>query len=93
VNSVISTTAKYAIDRAALSQILASTLDRYGISIMDAVTGNVTQQPAIPGLEPAKQRPDVVVPGQPQNLQQQEQQPIPQPQNPPQPQPMPEQPH
>ena len=31
--AAISTTAKYAIDRAALSQILASTLDRYNISI------------------------------------------------------------
>jgi outer membrane protein TolC len=85
-NSVISATAKYAIDRAALEQILASTLDRYGISISDAVSGHVTAQPTIPGLEPAKQEPEVSVPAQQQNLQQQEQQ------GPPQTQPMPPQP-
>jgi outer membrane protein len=85
-NSVISATAKYAIDRAALSQILASTLDRYGISISDAVTGKVNSMPTIPGLEPAKQGPEVSVPAQQQNLQKQEKQ------GPPQPQPMPQQP-
>jgi outer membrane protein TolC len=91
-NSVISSTAKYAIDRASLSQILASTLDRYGISITDAVTGNISQQPVIPGLEPAKAQPEVNLPGQQQNLQNQQQQPVPEPQNPPQPPPMPQQP-
>jgi outer membrane protein len=85
-NSVISATAKYAIDRAALSQILASTLDRYGISIADAVSGKVNSQPTIPGLEPAKQGPEVTVPGQQQNLHQEEKQ------GPPQPQPIPQQP-
>ena len=83
VNTVISATAKYAIDRAALEQILASTLDRYGISIADAVSGKVSSAPIIPGLEPAKEGPDVTVPGQQQNLQKQEQgapqaQPVPQ---------------
>jgi outer membrane protein len=73
-NSVISATARYAIDRANLAQILASTLDRYGISIQEAVTGRVNTMPTIPGLEPAKQGPEVVVPGQQQQLQQQEQQ-------------------
>jgi outer membrane protein len=91
-NNVISSTAKYAIDRAALAQILASTLDRYGISIIDAVSGKITQQPAIPGLEPAKSLPEVNLPGQQQNLQKQEQKPTPEPQNPPQPPPMPQQP-
>ena len=92
VNTVISATAKYAIDRAALEQILASTLDRYGISISDAVSGKVSSAPIIPGLEPAKEGPDVTVPGQQQNLQKQEQgapqaQPVPQqPPAPPQPQ-------
>jgi outer membrane protein TolC len=84
--SVISTTAKYAIDRAALSQILASTLDRYNISITDAATGNVKTAPIIPGLEPAKQEPEVTVPGQQQKLQEQQQNPAPQAQ------PMPQQP-
>src|SRR5277367_1369529 len=71
-SSVISSTAKYAIDRASLAQILASTLDRYGISITDAVSGNISQAPTVPGLEPAKALPDVTVPAQQQNLQQEQ---------------------
>ncbi len=89
--TLISATAKYAIDRAALSQILASTLDRYNISITDAVTGDVRTAPIIPGLIPAGKEPEVTVPGQQQKLQEQEQQPAPQappmPQQPPAPQP------
>jgi len=85
-NNVISSTAKYAIDRASLAQILASTLDRYGISITEAAAGRITQSPTIPGLEPAKSLPDVNLPAQQQNLQQQEQKPTPEPQNQPQPQ-------
>jgi outer membrane protein TolC len=85
-NSVISATAKYAIDRAALGQILASTLDRYGISIADAVSGKVNSAPNIPGLEPAKQEPEVTLPGQQQKLREQEKQ------GPPQAEPMPQQP-
>jgi outer membrane protein len=83
--NVISATAKYAIDRAALAQILASTLDRMGISIVDAATGQIRTAPAIPGLQPAKQEPEVTVPGQQQNLQREEQRPA-------QGQPMPQQP-
>jgi outer membrane protein len=83
-NSVISATAKYAIDRASLSQILASTLDRYNISIADAVSGNVKQAPVIPGLEAAKPGQEVTVPGQQQNLQNQEANPHPQAEPPPQ---------
>jgi outer membrane protein len=77
--NLISATAKYAIDRASLSQILASTLDRYSISITDAATGQIRTAPVIPGLEPAKQEPEVTVPGQQQELQEQEQRPAPQP--------------
>jgi outer membrane protein len=80
--SLISAKAKYAIDRASLAQILASTLDRYNISITDAVTGNVKTQPTIPGIEPAKQEPVVTVPNQQQNLQKEEQKPAPPPQPP-----------
>ena len=76
--NLISAHAKYAIDRASLSQILANTLDLYGISIVDAASGQVRTAPVIPGLEPAKQMPDVSVPGQQQQLQQQEQNPAPQ---------------
>jgi outer membrane protein len=88
-STLIAATAKYAIDRAALSQILASTLDRYSISITDAVTGNVKTAPVIPGLQPAKQEPEIAVPAQQQKLQEQEKNPAPQaqplPQQPPTP--------
>jgi outer membrane protein TolC len=86
-NNVITSTARYATDRASLAQTLANTLDRYGISITEAATGNITQRPSIPGLEPAKQLPEVSVPRQQENLQQQQQQPAPEPQNLPQSQP------
>ncbi len=71
-SELISATAKYAIDRAALQEILASTLDRYNISIVDAVSGKVNTMPAIPGIVPAKREPVVTVPNQQQNLRQQE---------------------
>jgi outer membrane protein len=71
-SQLISATAKYAIDRAALEQILASTLDRYNISIVDAASGKVNTMPTIPGIVPAKQEPEVTVPNQQQNLRQQE---------------------
>jgi outer membrane protein len=82
--TLISATAKYAIDRASLAQILASTLDRYNISITDAVNGKVNTEPTIPGIEPAKQEPEVSVPNQQQNLQRQEEE-KPAPANPPAP--------
>jgi outer membrane protein len=49
-NTTISATAAYARDRAALLQLLSGTLERYGISITDAATGNFATPPAIPGL-------------------------------------------
>jgi outer membrane protein TolC len=49
-NTLISATAAYAKDRAALLQLLSNTLDRYGISITDAATGTFAQAPVIPGL-------------------------------------------
>ncbi len=49
-NNLISATAAYARDRAALGQILSNTLDRYGISLRDAATGNVATAPNVPGL-------------------------------------------
>ncbi|MDP9052632.1 MAG: TolC family protein [Acidobacteriota bacterium] len=49
-NGLISATAAYAKDRAALLQLLSNTLDRYGISITDAASGNMSAAPAIPGL-------------------------------------------
>ena len=84
-NNVISTEATYAKDRASLEQLLAQTLDQYGIQLSDAVTGKVTKEPVIPGLEPAKAAPEASVPGQQQQLQHTEQMPA-MPVMPPQPQ-------
>jgi outer membrane protein TolC len=49
-NTLISSTAAYAQDRAALLQLLSNTLDRYSINITDAATGNISTAPVIPGL-------------------------------------------
>jgi outer membrane protein TolC len=49
-NTLISATAAYARDRVALGQLLSNLLDKYGIQIQDAATGNITHPPAIPGL-------------------------------------------
>jgi outer membrane protein len=49
-NNVISATAAYAKDRAALYEVVADTLDHYGVSLVDATTGTLTQEPTIPGL-------------------------------------------
>ncbi|MGB9029625.1 MAG: TolC family protein, partial [Acidobacteriaceae bacterium] len=82
---LIAARARYATDRAAFEETLASTLDRYGISIVDAATGQVHTAPVIPGLEPAQAGPEVTPPTQQQQLQKQEQQQTqPQPQSTPQ---------
>jgi outer membrane protein len=76
-NNVISTEATYAKDRASLEQLLAETLDQYGIQLAEAVSGTVSKQPVIPGLEPAKAAPEAALPGQEQQLQHTEQMPRP----------------
>jgi len=53
-NNLISATAAYAKDRSALLQILSNTMDRYGISLVDAASGTVTKQPMVPGLTAPK---------------------------------------
>jgi outer membrane protein TolC len=53
-SALISAAAAYARDRAALSQILADTLAKYGISLEQSATGNISQPATIPGLEPPK---------------------------------------
>jgi outer membrane protein TolC len=53
-NSLISATAAYARDRAALLQLLSTTLDRYNINITDTAAGTVSQAPLIPGLTAPK---------------------------------------
>ncbi|MEO6910917.1 MAG: TolC family protein, partial [Edaphobacter sp.] len=68
-NTLISNTAVYAKDRAALSQLLSNTLEKYGISIEDVARGEVAQAPVIPGLTapkpPATAQPIVVGPAPP----------------------------
>ena len=54
-NNLIIANLTYAKDRALLYQILASTLEHYGINLQDAATGQIGTAPVIPGLQPAKQ--------------------------------------
>jgi outer membrane protein TolC len=53
-NNLLSATAAYAKDRAALQQLLSTTLDHYGITIESAATGTISQAPVIPGLTAPK---------------------------------------
>jgi outer membrane protein len=52
-DNLIAANAAYAKDRAGLYQILASTLQHYGINLGDAATGNVGSAPVVPGVKPA----------------------------------------
>src|ERR1700751_5197129 len=67
-NTVTAAMATYAKDRAGLEQILANTLTKYNISIGDGVSGTVTQQVAIPGLEAAPNTPAAPLPSQQQQM-------------------------
>jgi len=53
-DNLIAAKAAYARDRAALYQLLATTLQHYGISLGDAAAGVVKDQPVVPGLAPAE---------------------------------------
>ena len=53
-NNLISAIAAYARDRSLLHQLLANTLETYGISIQSAATGTIGQTPVIPGLTAPK---------------------------------------
>ena len=85
-NNLTSSRAAYAEARASLYQLLATTLQHYGISLEDSAAGVVKQAPIIPGLAPAQPAKEPTVPSQQeqkkqeQQIQQQNQQPIPQPQ-------------
>jgi outer membrane protein len=52
-DSLIAAQAQYAKDRATLYQILATTMQHYGINLNEAASGNVNTTPAVPGLVPA----------------------------------------
>jgi outer membrane protein len=59
-DNLIAANAAYAKDRAGLYQILASTLQHYGINLGDAATGHVGSAPVVPGVKPAP--PDTAAP-------------------------------
>jgi len=69
-NSLTSSRAAYAQARASLYQLLATTLQHYGISLDDAATGVVKAAPIVPGLELAKpsKEPTLPTPGQTQQV-------------------------
>jgi len=52
-NNLIAAQGAYAKDRAGLYQMLASTLQHYGINLNEATTGDVKTTPVVPGLKPA----------------------------------------
>ena len=52
-NQLIAAQASYAQARAALYQMLASTLQHYGINLNEATTGDIKTAPVVPGLLPA----------------------------------------
>ena len=53
-NTLIAATAAYARDRVALGQLLSNILDKYGIDIKQAATGNIAQPAVVPGLTTPK---------------------------------------
>jgi outer membrane protein len=52
-DNLITANLTYAKDRALLYQVLASTLQHYGINMPEAATGVVQTAPTVPGLQPA----------------------------------------
>jgi outer membrane protein TolC len=53
-DNLIAANAAYAKDRAGLYQMLATTLQHYGINLTEAASGDVTTVPLVPGVRPAK---------------------------------------
>ncbi|MEO8870075.1 MAG: TolC family protein [Granulicella sp.] len=49
-NNLISASAAFAKDRGALLQLLSKTLDKYGINLENAATGEISNTPVVPGL-------------------------------------------
>jgi len=52
-NDLIAANAAYANARASMYQLLAATLQHYGINLNEAATGNVNTVPVVPGVQPA----------------------------------------
>jgi outer membrane protein TolC len=68
-DNLIAAQTTYAVDRASLSELVADTLQKYGINISDAATGNISQAPTVPGLEAPQPeaKPQPLHPDQPSN--------------------------
>ena len=56
-NNLIAANAAFAKDRAGLYQVLATTLQHYGINLTDAAKGSVNSAPTVPGVQPASTAP------------------------------------
>jgi outer membrane protein len=56
-NNLIAANAAFAKDRAGLYQVLATTLEHYGINLQDAAKGTVNTAPTVPGVQPASSTP------------------------------------
>jgi hypothetical protein len=52
-NNLIAAHGAYAKDRAGLYQILASTLQHYGINLPEAASGEIKTVPVVPGVQAA----------------------------------------
>jgi outer membrane protein len=57
-DNLIAANGAYAKDRAGLYQILATTLQHYGINLQDSAAGVVKSNPVVPGIAPAPQAPE-----------------------------------
>jgi outer membrane protein len=51
--NLISAHAQYAKDRSGLYQVLASTMQHYGINLPEAASGEIKNTPKVPGVQPA----------------------------------------
>jgi outer membrane protein TolC len=61
-NNLIAANAAFAKDRAGLYQVLATTLQHYGINLQDSAKGTVNAAPVIPGVQPAPNPPAATTP-------------------------------
>lgn len=66
-NNLIAAHAQYAKDRAGIYQILATTLQHYGINLPEAASGDIKTAPAVPGVQaaPPGKEPSMAPPAEP----------------------------
>ncbi len=63
-DNLIAANAAYAKDRAGLYQVLATTLQHYGINLPEAASGTISSTPVVPGVKqaPPSKEPTTVAP-------------------------------